>query len=80
MATAADLAAAIQLSINEHIVSIPPSVGILPAPPARHDSSHSRDGRVSPAIEYPSIKAISELKDHLSVGSLFKMKREWLSR
>lgn len=80
---AADFAAAIQLSIDETqqqtIINIPS--GGIPAPHARLDTSHSRDARVSPAaVEVPSIKSIHELKDHLSIGSLFRMKREWLAR
>jgi hypothetical protein len=80
LGAAADLAAAIQLSINDHIVSIPP--GILPTPPVRLESLHSsRGGRVSPAgIEVPNIKSIEDLKDHLSIGSIFRMKRDWLRR
>ncbi|KAH9553001.1 hypothetical protein CY35_09G097100 [Sphagnum magellanicum] len=77
---AADLAAAIQLSINDHIVSVPPAV--LPAPSMRFDSLHSsRTARVSSAgVEFPNIKSIEDLKDHLSIGSIFRMKREWLAR
>ncbi len=80
MGAAADLAAAIQLSINDHIVSVPPTV--LPAPSMRIDSLHSSwAARVSSAgVEFPNIKSIEDLKDHLSIGSIFRMKREWLAR
>ncbi len=80
LGAAADLAAAIQLSINDHIVSIPP--GILPALPVRFESLHrSWGGRVFPTgIEVPNIKSIEDLKDHLSIGSIFRMKRDWLQR
>jgi len=80
LGAAADLAAAIQLSINDHIVSVPPAV--LPAPSMRFDSLHSsRTARVSSAgVEFPNIKSIEDLKDHLSIGSIFRMKREWLAR
>lgn len=78
---AADLEAAIHLSIESHqsVINLPS--GTIPPPPVRLDSSHSRDGRVAPAaLEMPNIKSIHELKDHLSIGSLFRMKREWLAR
>jgi hypothetical protein len=80
LGAATDLVAAIQLSINDHIVSIPPV--ILPAPPMRLESLHSSwGGRVFPAgIEVPNIKSIQDLKDHLSIGSIFIMKRDWLQR
>ncbi|CAM6106160.1 unnamed protein product [Calypogeia fissa] len=77
----ADLAAAIQLSVNDHIVSIPPALGgVIPPPQVRHENSHGRDGRVSPSQDYPNMKSINDLKDHLSAGSIFKMKRDWLAR
>jgi hypothetical protein len=80
LGAAADLAAAIQLSINDHIVSVP--LAVLPAPSMRFDSLHSsRAARVSSAgVEFPNIKSIEDLKDHLSIGSIFTMKREWLAR
>lgn len=79
---AGDLAAAIQLSINENqqqiVVNIPS--GTIPAPGVRIDGSRVQDSRVAPAADMPSIKSIHELKDRLSIGSLFKMKRDWLAR
>lgn len=80
---AADFAAAIQMSIDETqqqaTINVPP--GSISASSARLDSGHSRDARVSPAaMELPSIKSIHELKEHLSIGSLFRMKRDWLTR
>jgi hypothetical protein len=76
----ADLVAIIQLSINDHIVSIP--LGILPAPPMKLESLHSsQGGRVFPTcIEVPNIKSIEDLKDHLNIGSIFRMKHDWFQR
>lgn len=79
---ASDLAAAIHLSINENqqqiVVNIPS--GNIPPPVVRIDGSRAPDARVAPAADVPSIKSIHELKDRLSIGSLFKMKRDWLAR
>lgn len=79
---AGDLAAAIQLSMNDNqspiVVNIPS--GTIPAPVVRIDASRAQDARVAPAADVPSIKSIHELKDRLSIGSLFKMKRDWLAR
>jgi hypothetical protein len=75
-----DLAATMQLSINDHIVSIPR--GILPAPPMRLESlDSSQGGHVFPtSIEVPNIKSIGDLKDHLNISSIFRMKHDWLQR